>query len=366
MIATKKNEDRRALMTPQTPRPASRSFCRAGAATSLALLSLTAWTQTPSVNVVQPARRDFELVSTQPSSAEAFYEADLGAKVSGYVGELLVDIGARVTAGQVLARITVPEMIQSRVAAIAEVAALESEHDRIAMLVERNSMTRGALTEAKGRLDTARARQAEIEAAMTYATIEAPFDGIVTSRTIDPGDMVYEASSPKGNDQPLLRVAKVDVIRVKTYVPERESAWVDVGDDAALVFDALPGTVFAGEVARVSAALDPGTRTMLVEIDLPNDNGRIRPGYYGQARIVLERRERALALPSSALRTDDGRPRVYVVGPDGSARHVQVEIGVSDTDWVEVTAGLTGSERVVTGPIVGQLVDGAPVRVVAQ
>jgi len=366
MIATKKNKDRLALMNPQTPRPASRSLGRAGAATGFALLSLTAWTQTPAVNVVQPERRDFELVSTQPGSAEAFYEADLGAKVSGYVGELLVDIGARVTAGQVLARITVPEMVQSRIAAIAEVAALESEHDRIAMLVERNSMTRGALAEAKSRLDTARARQAEIEAALNYATIEAPFDGVITSRTIDPGDMVYQASSPKGDDQPLLRVAKVDVIRVKTYVPERESAWIDLGDPATVTFDAIAGMVFAAEVARIAEALDPSTRTMLVEIDLPNDEGRIRPGYYGQTRIALESREGALALPSSAVRTDEGRAYVYVADEGDSARRVPVEIGVNDAGWIEITSGLTGNERVVTGPVVGQLADGAPIRVVAQ
>lgn len=349
----------------QTPRQASRSVGRVAAA-ALGLWSAVASSQTPSVNVVQPERRDFELVSTQPSTAEAFYEADLGAKVSGHVSELLVDIGARVTAGQVLARITVPEMIQARNAAVAEVTALESEHERIAALVERNSMTRAALTEARGRLDTARARQAEIEAAMNYATIEAPFDGIVTSRSIDPGDMVYEASSPKGGDQPLLRVAKLDVIRVKTYVPERESAWVDTGDRATVAFDALPGTVFAGEIARIAGALDPGTRTMLVEIDLPNGDGRIRPGYYGQARLVLESRQRALALPSTAVRTDQGSSYVYIVTQDDSARQVQVELGVNDMDWIEVTSGLTGNERVVTGPVVERLADGTAIRVMTQ
>jgi RND family efflux transporter MFP subunit len=332
---------------------------------SLGFCCATAWSQTVSVNVVRAEPRNFELVSTQPATAEAFYEADLGAKVSGYVGELLVDIGSRVMAGQVLARITVPDMIQSRNAARAEVTGLESEHERIAMLVERNSMTRGALAEATSRLDTARARQAEIEARMSYATIESPFDGVVTSRTIDPGDMVYEASSPKGGDQPLLRVAQVDVIRVKTYLPERESAWADLGDPATVVFDALPGTPFSGQVTRISQALDPATRTMLVEIDLPNDDGRLRPGYYGQARIVLERREGALAIPSAALHFDGGNTYVYIVAQDDSARRVPVGIGLDDAGWLEITSGLTGDERVVTGGT-GTLVDGVPLRVAAQ
>jgi RND family efflux transporter MFP subunit len=318
-----------------------------------------------SVGVVRPETRSFELVSTQPASAEAFYEADLGAKVSGYVGELLVDIGSRVTTGQVLARITVPDMIQSRNAAVAEVSALESEHERIAMLVERNSMTGRALTEARGRLDTARARQAEIEAQMAYATIESPFDGVVTWRTIDPGDMVYEASSPKGGDQPLLRVAKVDVIRVRTYVPERESAWVDIGDAATVVFDALPGTAFSGPVARVSQALDVATRTMLIEIDLPNDDGRIRPGYYGRARIVLERREGVLALPSSAVRSEGGNAYVYIVADGDRAQRMPVGIGIDSAGWLEITSGLSGNERIVTGAA-SDLGDGVSLRVVGQ
>jgi RND family efflux transporter MFP subunit len=253
--------------------------------------------QTAHAQAVASEPADAELISTQPGTAEAFYEADLGAKVSGFVSELNVDIGASVTEGQVLARIAVPELVQARNAARAKVAALQSEHERTATLVARSSMTQRALDEAKSRLDAAIAEQAEIEAQMQYAVIEAPFAGIVTSRTIDPGDMVYEASSPKGSGQPLLRVAKVDVIRVKTYVPERESALIGVGDPATVVFDALPGTTFSSQVARISGALDPGTRTMLVEIDLPNEDGRIRPGYYGQARVVLERGAGAPAAP---------------------------------------------------------------------
>jgi RND family efflux transporter MFP subunit len=254
----------------------------------MALLATTSWTQTVQGQSSASGTRDTGLFSTQPGTAEAFYEADLGAKVSGFVSELNVDIGARVAAGQVLARIAVPELIQARNAARAKVAALQSEHDRTAMLVARSSMTQRALDEAKSRLDTAIAEQAGIEAQMQYAVIEAPFAGIVTSRTIDPGDMVYEASSPKGSGQPLLRVAKIDVIRVRTYVPESESALVDVGDIATVVFDALPDRMFSSQVARISGSLDPATRTMLVEIDLPNEDGQIRPGYYGQTRIVLE------------------------------------------------------------------------------
>ncbi len=181
---------------------------------------------------------------------------------------------------------------------------------------------------------------------LEYTTIEAPFDGIVTLRTVDLGDIVYQASSPKGKAEPLLRVARVDVIRVKTYVPELDSIWADVGDAATVTFEALPGRVFTSKVARVSGALDPATRTMLVEIDLPNADGLIRPGLYGRARIALERREHALVLPSGAVRVGDGGAQVFVVAGDALHRK-DVALGLVDSQWTEITSGLDEGERVV-------------------
>jgi len=321
--------------------------------------------QSIDVRVVQPERRDLARVSAQPATAEAMHEADLGSKVSGQVTELNVDIGSRVRTGEVLARIAVPELIQARNAAEARVVALRSAYDRTTELAERNSITQRAVTEAKGRLDTAIAEKAEAEAEMAYATIQAPFDGVVTARGIDPGDMVFQASSPKGSGQPLLRVAKLDVIRVKTYVPERDSTWVDVGDPAVVAFDALPGATFAGKVARLSGVLDPSTRTMLVEVDLPNADGRIRPGFYGRTQITLERREGALALPTAAVRDDGGNAYVYVVAPNDTAKKTPVTLGLQDAGWVEIETGLVGGERVIAGAVAG-LNDGAAVRSVAQ
>jgi len=314
------------------------------------------------VHVVQATRRDLARDSVQPATAEAFYEADLGAKFSGHVSELKVDIGARVKAGQTLARIAVPELLQARNAAAAEVTAQRSAYDRTVELAARNSVTQRAVTEAQGRLDTAIARQAEAEAELEYTAITAPFDGVVTLRTIDPGDMVYQASSPKGKTEPLLRVAKLDVIRVKTYVPEREAVWVEIGETATVTFEALPGRVFTSTVARLSGALDPATRTMLVEIDLPNGDGAIRPGLYGQTRIALTRRAHALALPSSAVRLGDAGAYVLVVA--GSAVHRKsVTLGLVDAQWSEISGGLDEGERVVADAATGNLADGAPVRV---
>jgi RND family efflux transporter MFP subunit len=312
------------------------------------------------VRTVAPEPRAFVLSSTQPGTAEAFYEADLGAKVSGFVSELTVDVGSRVRAGQVLARLAVPELVAERNAARAQVTALRSEFARTEMLAARNSVTQKALAEAQSRLDAAIAAEAEIDAQIAFATIEAPFEGVVTARAIDPGDMVYQASSPKGSAEPLLKVARLDVIRVKTYVPEREAVWADVGDTATISFDALPGQVFAGAVERLSGAVDPKTRTMLVEIDLPNSDGRIRPGLYGQVRLTLEQRDGALALPAAAVQFGEGGAFVLVAAGD-VARRTPVETGLNVGGWIEIVAGLRGDERVVTGAPAG-LTDGAALR----
>ena len=133
---------------------------------------------------------------------------------------------------------------------------------------------------------------------------------------------------------------------MKTYVPELDSTLGDVGDAATVTFEALPGRVFTSKVARMSGALDPTTRTMLVEIDLPNADGLIRPGLYGRARIALERREHALVLPSRAVRVGDGGAQVFVVAGDASHRK-NVVLGLVDSQWTEITSGLDEAERVV-------------------
>jgi RND family efflux transporter MFP subunit len=344
--------------------PAARQLASSAVLALASFAGIASAQQPVVVRTVTPEQRAFTLSSAQPGTAEAFYEADLGAKVSGFVSELAVDVGTRVRSGQVLARLAVPELVEERNAARAQVAALRSEYERTEMLAARNSVTQKALAEAKSRLDVAIAAEGEVAAQIEYATIQAPFDGVVTARAIDPGDMVYQASSPKGSGQPLLKVAKLDVIRVKTYVPERDAVWADVGDAATISFDALAGQAFTGTVARLSGAIDPATRTMLAEIDLPNADGRIRPGLYGQVRLTLERRETALALPAAAVQFGDGGAFVFVAAAGDVARRTPVQTGLNVGGWVEIVGGLRGDERVVTGPPAG-LAAGAALRVAA-
>jgi len=341
------------------------------------------------VKTVQPERRDLVRQSTQPAIAQAFYSAELGVKVTGYVESVPVDIGDKVKKGQALVNIAAPEMDEqynalnaeergyatSVQAAEANLTAVESETSRIEDLVKKGSVTNKAGDEArnrliagqaevaaaKARLGTATARLAEIEALISYSTLVAPFDGIVTYRAVDPGDLVYSAGSSKGNSQSLIRVAQVDKLRVVTHVPERDAVWLDVGDAVSLEFDAFPGKIFSGNISRKSGALNGSTQRMQAEIDLDNSGGKLLAGLYGRATISLEKRPGALVLPAGAVRFGHGPSHVYVVS-GGTVKHQEVSVGLDHGDWVEILSGLSGSEQVVNG-MLGRLKDGASVTV---
>lgn len=340
------------------------------------------------VQTVKPELRDLVRETTQPATAQAFYSADLGVKVTGYVDSVPVDIGDEVKKGQALAVIAAPEIAEQRnalkaeerelatsvQAAEASLTAVESETSRIQDLVKKGSVTNKAGDEArnrliaaeaevaaaKARLGTAIARLAEVEALIAYATVTAPFDGIVTYRAVDPGDLVQAAGGSKGGET-LLRVAQVNKLRVVTHVPEAHAVWLDVGDAVELEFDAFPGKVFNGSIARKSGALNKSTQRMQAEIDLDNSNGQLLPGLYGRAKISLEKKSGALVLPAGAVRFGQGPAHVYVVN-GSTVKHQQVSIGLDHGDWVEVTSGLSGNEQVVNG-MIGRLADGATVTV---
>jgi|TARA_B110000467_G_scaffold164044_1_gene191801 RND family efflux transporter MFP subunit len=338
----------------------------------------------PKVTVVNVEKRPLERSSTQPASIEAFYEADLNAKVTGYVDAVLVDIGSKVKAGQPLFRISAPEMEQqvsglkgqlaqyknAQRAAEANLAAAESETKRIASLVAKGSLNqkvgqefiqkletaRAGAASATGALSSAQAQLKEVQALVKYATIKAPFDGVVTYRTVDPGDLVYSANSSKGDDNPLMRVAQVSKLRAIAYFPESDALWLDVGDSAKLTFSSIPGKTFQGTIARTSGALEPSTRTMRAEVDIDNSNGGLLAGIYGEMKVALESQAQAMLLPAGSVRFD-GPPHVYVLSNDNTVTKTEVTLGSDDGQWLQILSGLNGNERIVDN-IIGRLQDG--------
>jgi RND family efflux transporter MFP subunit len=189
-----------------------------------------------------------------------------------------------------------------------------------------------AILSAESRLDVTKAELRKAEALAAYTTIYAPFDGVVTKRSVDPGKLVQDNSSP--NTEPLFIISQIDPVRVVVEVPEIENAYVNPGEDALVTFHALPGKEFSCKVSRISWALDSSSRNLRAEIDLPNPEGILRPGMYASIRIKAVLAE-AFVLPLGAIvRTPDGAFGFKIV--DGKAQKVDLKIGRVEGEWVEL------------------------------
>ncbi|HEV8716545.1 MAG TPA: efflux RND transporter periplasmic adaptor subunit [Candidatus Binatia bacterium] len=343
-----------------------------------------------SVQVTRVARGDMIRSISLSASVEAFETARLYAKVAGYLGKIMVDIGDRVTKGQVLAILDIPEMAMEYTQAEAEQAEAKAQLvkartdytlqkvvlERSKTLRAREAITPQQLDEAtakcevaaaevtlaRSRIDNVQARLGKLKTLMEYTKITAPFDGIVAERFVDPGALIQAATTASVNVSPVVTVQRVDMVRVFVNVPETEVPAVDRGDPATLVLSALPEKKFAGTVTRFASALDPSTRTMKVEIDFPNPDGLLHPGMYGNLTLNLETHAEALTLPAPALVIEKGKTFVYVV-EDGKARRVEVTTGIDDGIRVEITKGLQGNEAVIVGGA-STVTDGGAVRAI--
>ena len=203
----------------------------------------------------------------------------------------------------------------------------------------------------------AEASTARLRTLMQYATIRAPFDGAITVRSVDHGTFVRSAA--EGATTPLLRIAKMDRIRVVVEVPESDAPYIRVGTVAHVDVKALGGSGFEATVSRTAGALKPETRTMRVEIDVANAEGRLLPGMYAFVMLTLETKAQAMVIPSKAIRQEDKKTVVYVAA-NGVTKSIPIEIGYDDGIWAEVMSGLAGIEQIITSTS-GSILPGVPV-----
>ncbi len=206
-------------------------------------------------------------------------------------------------------------------------------------------VAQASLVVAKANVAVAKAEIARLKTLMDYATIVAPFDGVVTKRLADPGTFVRSAAAGAGT--PLLRLARTDRLRLVMDVAEPDVPFVEVGTPVDVQVPALGGEPLRAAVARIAGGLDPATRTMRVEVDLENTGGRLLPGMYAHAilRIVADRQ--AMVIPSVALRSRG--TTTYVLVAEGEvAKEVEVGVARDDGVWAVVASGLAGGEQVIT------------------
>jgi len=216
----------------------------------------------------------------------------------------------------------------------------------------------------RARRDVAEAAQARAASLVDYLRIEAPFDGVVSERNVDTGFFAQAGGGSQSQSQPLYVVVRTDRVRVFVDVPEMDAPLVDVGDRAVIRVQSLPGTEFPGDVTRTAWTLDPGTRTLHTEIDVPNSDKQLRPGMYAQVTIELAEAPDALVIPANATLADNRGGATCFAVVDGKAARKPIQLGIRAGDEVQVLAGLEGDEFLIVNPastLDGQRVEsGAP------
>ncbi len=295
-----------------------------------------------------PATRDMKL----PASVRGFDETDVYAKIAGYLRQIKVDKGDRVRKGQVIAILQSPELDQ-------QVANARANYNLARITDQRNQTLRKEGVVAAQMADESHAQMLQAKAVLqqdlanqAYETITAPFDGIVTARNIDPGHLVSANISGTGGVN-IVTIARSKPVRVLTSVPQSVSLFIKDGDRATITVSEYPGRKFSGSVTRHPDALSPDTRTMLVEVDLPNDDLALYPGMYAIAQFTVTMGTGAPMVPDDALVFRDGK--VYVPVVRNNQLHLaEVTLGYDNGQMVEVTNGINESDKVAVN--VGQAV----------
>jgi len=323
---------------------------------------------------------------TWPGTTEAFSQANIFARASGYISRRDVDIGSRVKAGQLLVEITAPELdhqIAQAEATLTEMqAALQQAQanrdlgqvtwNRDSTLVQKGWVTAqqgdtdrlnlkaqdAAVAVAQANIKAQTAQIAVLHQQKDYQSVIAPFDGVITQRNVDVGSLV-QADAATGTF--LFTLMQSDTLRIQLYVPQDEAFGLSPGVDAVIRVPELPGHDFPGKVTRIADALQPGTRTLLTEIDVPNPDHALSPGVYCNVELKIPRKTPSLVLPSEAIIFNAKGLSVAVV-EDGTARLRNVNVVRDFGTTIEVNSGVKDGDQVILAPPV-DLADGQKVQV---
>ena len=310
-----------------------------------------------------------------PANIYAYSDASLYARTDGYLSKWYFDIGAHVREGQLLAVISTPEVDKQLLQARADLATAQAN----AGLARTNSTRyQGLLTQnAVSKQDTdtfvsqeastsstvnsAQANVQRLEELQSFEKIYAPFSGVITARNVDVGQLINAGSGTQ-----LFRISAINILRVYVNVPQIYSQMAVPGTTAQLTFNEFPGQSFTGKLVRTARAIDPTSRTLLVEIDVDNRDGKLMPGAYAQVHMKVRNQVVPMIIPVSALifRTEGLQVGTVVKGPNGEqAKLVHVTLGQDDGSTVQVIQGLDADSQVIQNPP-DSLIDGEPVHVV--
>ena len=315
----------------------------------------------PSVAVVKVTREDLAKEIKIPAEFRPYTEVELHAKVSGYLQQINVDIGDEVKAGQLLATIEVPELQDQLNNAVATQEKAEADHKNAHLAYSRllavnqehpNLVAQQDLDAAQSRdADTAAAISAakadvdKYQTLLAYTKITAPFDGVVTRRYTDPGAMIEAGTASQA--VPLVRLSDNYRLRLDFPVSVDYVKDVQLGDPIDVHVDSLAGKTFTGKISRYTERVDETTRTMIVEMDVPNPRLELIPGMYATAILKTERRPNAVAIPTEAI--TPGKTSVYVVNGNSQVEERAISLGLETPTKFEVLSGLKEGDLVLIG-----------------
>jgi RND family efflux transporter MFP subunit len=285
---------------------------------------------------------------TLPGEIHGFYETPIYAKISGYVKHMFVDKGSYVKAGQLVATIESPETDQ-------EVRNYKSTYDlakitdaRNQVLVSQAVIPQQTADESHLTMLADLASWKQLVATQQYERVYAPFDGMITVRNLYPGALVATPSAANTSNPSIYQIATLKPLRVYVYLPQTYTPFVRDGDESIVTVSEYPSRDYKGSITRHPSALDQDTRTMLIEVDLPNEDLTLYPGMYANVAITIKGSNGAPRVPDEALIFNGERVYVPIVR-DRKIHLVDVKLGLDDGIHCQVTRGLKGDETVALG-----------------
>ncbi len=327
----------------------------------------------PSVSLAQPKRSAPQEEIVLPGNIQAFIDAPIYARTNGYLKRWYVDIGGRVKKDQLLAEIDTPELDQQLQQARADLATARANYDlaqttaaRYEFLLQSDSVAKQDVDNAvgdahakKAMVDSATDNVKRLEQLQSFEKVYAPFDGVLTERKTDIGQLINSGSGSGAKE--LFHVAAIHTLRVYVNVPQIYSPAAVPSVQSYLTMPQFPGRRFPGKLVRTSEAIDQASRTLLAEVDVTNPTGEILPGAYAEVHLKLPSATSTFVIPVTSLIFRSEGLRVGVVR-NGRASLIPITLGRDFGTEVEVVSGLDESERVITNPP-DSLVEGQEVRV---
>ena len=316
----------------------------------------------PTVAVVQPKTEPGNEELTLPGNLLAYEESPIFARTNGYLLRWYKDIGSHVKKGELLAEIDTPEVDQelyqakaSREQIRAALGLAKISADRWANLRKTDSVSQqeadqqaSGYEQAQANLAAADANVRRLEQLESFKRVYAPFSGVLTRRNVDPGALINAGAGTAGSQ--LFNIARVDPLRVYVSVPQAYATAMKPGEKANVTLQEFPGQKFAGTVARTAEAIDPGTRTLNTEVDVPNKNGKLLPGSFGQVHFATGASVPRITVPVNAMLFRSEGPRLAVVDKDNKVHLRAISIGRDFGATLEILGGIELSDQIIVNP----------------